>query len=284
MMTTTTTTHTESTEQTAQRLVQTIAEVGSCAVAFSGGVDSSVVAKAAQLALGDKAIAVTGRSASVSQTDLSEAAKVAKEIGMRHLLVDTHEGEREAYIRNESDRCFHCKTELYSIIDRVMEEQQINTLLNGANVDDQGDHRPGMIAAKNYEVRSPLIECGINKQMVRQLAQHWNLPVWDRPASPCLASRIAYGEQVTPARLKMIEQAEAFLRDHGLHEFRVRYHRDDLARVEVPLDKIAELADPKLRDELVATFQQIGFRYITIDLEGFRSGNLNQLVSLELPS
>ncbi|PHR98990.1 MAG: TIGR00268 family protein [Blastopirellula sp.] len=283
-MTTTTTTHTESTEQTAQRLVQTIAEVGSCAVAFSGGVDSSVVAKAAQLALGDKAIAVTGRSASVSQTDLSEAAKVAKEIGMRHLLVDTHEGEREAYIRNESDRCFHCKTELYSIIDRVMEEQQINTLLNGANVDDQGDHRPGMIAAKNYEVRSPLIECGINKQMVRQLAQHWNLPVWDRPASPCLASRIAYGEQVTPARLKMIEQAEAFLRDHGLHEFRVRYHRDDLARVEVPLDKIAELADPKLRDELVATFQQIGFRYITIDLEGFRSGNLNQLVSLELPS
>ncbi|MGY8770791.1 MAG: ATP-dependent sacrificial sulfur transferase LarE [Pirellulales bacterium] len=282
-MTTTTNSRTESTEQTAQQLVQTIAELGSCAVAFSGGVDSSVVAKAAQLALGDKAIAVTGRSASVSQTDLSEAAKVATEIGMRHLIVDTHEGEREAYIRNESDRCFHCKTELYSIIDKVMETEQISTLLNGANVDDQGDHRPGMIAAKNYEVRSPLIECGINKQTVRQLAQHWNLPVWDRPASPCLASRIAYGEEVTPARLKMIEQAEAFLRDHGLHEFRVRYHRDDLARVEVPLDKIAELADPKLRDELVAVFQEIGFRYITIDLEGFRSGNLNQLVSLDLP-
>ena len=154
-------------------------------------------------------------------------------------------------------------------------------VLNGANLDDRGDHRPGMVAAVEHRVRSPLLECGLSKNEVRQLAAHWNLPVWDKPASPCLSSRIAYGEEVTPERVKMIDQAEQLLRSLGLRELRVRYHKGDLARLEVPLDALPRLAKPDVRLRLVEELRQLGFKYVTLDLEGFRSGSLNQVLPVE---
>ena len=262
-------------------LLAWIARLESCAVAFSGGVDSTVVAKAAQLALGDSAVAVTATSPSVAQGEVELAQRLARQIGIRHRVIHTEEFDNPRYVQNAPDRCYHCKTELYSQLVRLAPELGFRTLLNGANTDDCGDYRPGMKAAAEHGVFSPLIECGLNKQDVRRLAAHWELPVWDKPASPCLSSRVAYGEAVTPERLAMIDEAERFLRNRGLRELRVRYHGGDLARIEVPASEIARLAEPQLRDALVQRLRELGFRYVTLDLEGFRSGNLNDVLPIE---
>jgi len=264
------------------QLLRRLAELESCAVAFSAGVDSTVVAKAARLALGDRAVAVTGVSASMAAGEVEEARAMAALIGIRHEVISTDEFSQPAYLRNSPDRCYHCKTELYTQLDRLLPELGVQHVVNGANADDLADYRPGMQAASEHTVRSPLAECGITKAEVRELAQAWNLPVWDKPATPCLSSRVAYGEEVSPQRLAMIDQAEQFLRSHGLRTIRVRYHKGDLARLEVPLDALPRLVDDAFRRELVAALRTIGFRFITLDLEGFRSGSLNQLVGLEL--
>ena len=253
----------------------------SCAVAMSAGVDSTVVAKAAQLALGSAAVAVTGVSASLAAGELDEARELARLIGIRHVVLETNEFTQPNYQRNASDRCYHCKTELYTQLDGVAERLSVAVIVNGANLDDVGDYRPGMQAAQEHAVRSPLIECGFTKDDVRQLAAHWSLPVWDKPASPCLSSRVAYGEEVTPERVSMIDQAEQHLRSLGLREVRVRYHRGDLARLEVPAVEIARLAEPAVRGSLVERFRQLGFKFVTLDLEGFRSGSLNTLIPVE---
>ena len=252
--------------------------VESCAVAFSGGVDSAVLAKAAQLALGEGALAVTGTSDSLAQGELDEARALARMIGIRHAVIETDEFANPDYLKNSPDRCYHCKTELYEQMGDVAPRFGAAVTLNGANLDDAGDHRPGMVAARENGVRSPLIECGLTKQEVRELAADWGLPVWDKPATPCLSSRVAYGEDVTPQRLKMIDQAERYLRQRGLREVRVRYHKGDLARIEVPLVALAQLADPAVVGHLAAHFRSLGFLFVTLDLEGFRSGSLNQLV------
>lgn len=263
------------------RLVAAIAGYGSCAVAFSGGVDSAVVAKAAQLALGQRAVAVTGVSDSLAQGELAAAEQAARQIGIRHHILSTNEFSSADYRRNAPDRCYHCKTELYLQLELSAQQLGVAVLVNGANFDDRGDHRPGMAAANEHAVRSPLLECEITKAEVRELAAHWQLPVWDKPASPCLSSRIAYGEEVTPQRVAMIDAAEQFLRAHGLRELRVRYHQGDLARIEVPLAALSQLAAPDLREALVARLRELGFKFITLDLEGLRSGSLNQVVPLE---
>ena len=263
------------------RLLQTLAGYGSCAVAMSAGVDSTLLAKAAQLALGEQAVAITGRSASLAAGELEEAERLARLIGIRHQVIDTGEFEQPEYRRNEPDRCFHCKTELYTRLEGLAEQLGVATIVNGANLDDRGDYRPGMSAAAEHQIRSPLIECGFSKADVRALAADWNLPVWDKPASPCLSSRVAYGEEVTPQRVAMIDQAEQYLRSLGLREVRVRYHKGDLARLEVPVDAVARLADPAVRGPLAARFKELGFQYITLDLEGFRSGSLNQVLSVD---
>lgn len=262
-------------------LLQNLRELDRVVVAYSGGVDSAVVAKAAQLALGDRATAVTGVSSSLAAGELDEARRVAALIGIRHETIETQEFQQPAYLENAPDRCYHCKTELYTRLDVLIERYPGTVIVNGANLDDRGDYRPGMTAAREHQVRSPLIECELTKADVRALAAHWNLPVADKPASPCLSSRIAYGEAVTPERTAMIDAAERFLRDKGLRELRVRYHKGDLARIEVPADAIAKLAERQLRSELAARFKQLGFKFITLDLEGFRSGSLNQIIGIE---
>jgi pyridinium-3,5-biscarboxylic acid mononucleotide sulfurtransferase len=264
-----------------ERLLDVLRGYGSCAVAFSGGVDSAVVAQAARLALGDSALAVTGTSDSLATGELAAAQDLARHIGIRHEVISTEEFSNPAYQRNSPDRCYHCKTELYTRLEGMTERLGVQVIVNGANWDDRGDHRPGMSAASQHAVRSPLIECQLTKDDVRRLAAAWLLPVWDKPASPCLSSRVAYGEAVTPERVAMIDQAEQFLRRQGLRELRVRYHGGDLARIEVPLHELGRLAEPTLRAALVAHLRSLGFKYITLDLEGFRSGSLNQVIPAE---
>jgi uncharacterized protein len=267
-------------DQKRQKLLARLAELQSCAVAFSAGVDSTVVAKAARLALGDQAVAVTGTSPSMAAGELDEAKQLAALIGIRHEIVPTDEFSQQDYLRNASDRCYHCKTELYTQLDRLLPRLGVQHAVNGANVDDLGDYRPGMQAAAEHAVLSPLAECGLNKAEVRELARQWNLPVWDKPATPCLSSRVAYGEEVTPQRLAMIDRAEQFLRSQGLRTVRVRYHKGDMARLEVPVEALSQFVDDRFRRELIARLREIGFKFVTLDLEGFRSGSLNQLVQL----
>lgn len=252
----------------------------SCAVAFSGGIDSTVVAKAAQLALGDAALAVTGTSASLAAGELDEARQLAALIGIRHQVIQTAEFNNPQYVRNAPDRCYHCKSELYTQLDQLAEQLQVAVVFNGANLDDLGDYRPGMQAATEHRTRSPLAECGFHKSDVRELAALWQLPTWDKPATPCLSSRVAYGEEVTPERLAMIDQAEQYLRESGLRSLRVRYHKGDLARVEVPPEALERLCQSGAREALVARLKTLGFKFVTLDLEGFRSGSLNSLVTI----
>ena len=248
---------------------------------MSAGVDSTVVAQAAQLALGDRAVAVTGTSASLAEGELAAAQDLARRIGIRHHVLATDEFSQADYRRNQPDRCYHCKTELYTQLEGLAGQLGVSVIVNGANLDDQGDYRPGMTAATEHSVRSPLIECGFTKADVRALAAHWQLPIWDKPASPCLSSRVAYGEEVTPERVAMIDRAEQYLRSLGLREVRVRYHRGDLARLEVPIHEIARLAEFEARAGIVHALAGLGFKYVTLDLQGFRSGSLNQVLPIE---
>lgn len=262
-----------------EQLVSRIAELRSCLVAFSGGVDSAVVAKAAHLALGDRAIAVTGVSASLAAGELDIARRIAQFIGIQHETISTDELSDPGYLQNAPNRCWHCKTELYEQMQKLADRLGRPVLLNGANLDDQGDFRPGMQAAEEHNVRSPLLECGIDKQGVRQLARYWELEVWDKPATPCLSSRVVYGLDITPERLARIDAAEQVLRELELPTVRVRCHQDELARLEVPTEALPMLCEAGLREQLVKQLRALGFRYVTLDLEGFRSGSFHQLIS-----
>ena len=259
----------------AEKLVKHILSYESCAIAYSGGVDSAVVAQAARFALGDQAIAITGVSPSLAQDELEFARHLALQIGIEHVELDTHEASNPDYIANAPDRCFHCKSELYRVLANYADAHELSTLVNGTIIDDLGDYRPGLAAAEKASVRSPLAECKFDKQAVRLVAQYWGLEVWDKPASPCLASRIAYGQQVLPERLKMVDKAEQLLLQLGMRECRVRYHEGDLARIEVPVEEISILGEPHIREWLTRELLEIGFRYVTVDLAGFRSGSLN---------
>jgi len=262
-------------------LLDLLRESGRVAVAFSAGVDSTVVAKAAQVACGDNAVAVTAVSPSLASGELEEAERLAAQIGIRHVVIRTDEFDREGYRRNAGDRCYHCKTELYSRLGEIVDRLGVDVVVNGANLDDRGDYRPGMQAASEHHVRSPLIEAGFSKADVRALAQEWNLPVWDKPASPCLSSRIAYGVEATPERVARIDAAERYLREMlGERELRVRVEANELARIEVPVSALPALVDPERRAAIVTKLRELRFRYVTLDLEGFRSGSLNAALPL----
>jgi uncharacterized protein len=264
------------------RLLAVLGELHGVAVAFSGGIDSTVVAKAAFLALGGRAVAVTADSPSVPRSELAEAKELARLIGIRHVVVATEEFDNPDYLKNDGTRCYHCKTELYSTVERLLPELGASVVVSGANLDDRGDYRPGLVAAAEHAVRHPLLEVGFTKADVRAVARAWGLPTWDKPAAPCLSSRLAPGLAVTPERTRRVEEAEAFLRSRGLRECRVRYHEGDLARVEVPAAEVGRLAAEPLRGELARELRRLGFKFVTLDLDGFRSGSLNVLVPLEL--
>lgn len=254
---------------------------GRVAVAFSGGVDSAVVAQAAQLACGAKAVAVTAVSPSLASGELEHAVALAQQIGIRHIVIDTQEFSQAGYVQNAGNRCYFCKTELYTRIEEIAAREPFDLLVNGANADDVGDHRPGMVAATEHQVRSPLLEVGLTKAEVRELAFEWDLPVWDKPASPCLSSRIAYGVEVTPERVARVDAAEFWLREQlGIRELRVRLEANDLARLEVPLEALSRLVEGDLRQRTTTYLKSLGFRSVTIDLEGFRSGSLNAVLSI----
>jgi uncharacterized protein len=263
------------------RLLEVLRGFRRVVVAFSGGVDSAVVAQAAQLALGNAALAVTADSPSVARTELADARRIAHQIGIDHRVVSTAEFDDADYVRNDGARCYFCKSELYAQIEQLLPELGDPVVCSGANVDDMGDYRPGLTAAAEHRVRHPLQEAGCTKADVRALARHWGLDIWDKPAAPCLSSRLAPGVAVTVERTGRIEEAERLLRDLGFRECRVRLHEGELARIEVPADQLSKLAQPGCREAVTGRLRALGFRFVTLDLEGFRSGSLNQLVSLE---
>lgn len=248
-------------------------------VAYSGGVDSAVVARAAREACGERARAVTAVSASLAQGELEHAQELARLIGIAHEVIETREFENPSYIANPANRCYHCKTELYNQLDALCERWPGAVVVNGANVDDLGDWRPGLQAAREHQVDSPLVAVGISKAEVRALAKHWQLPAWDKPASPCLSSRVAYGIAVTPERLARIDASERFIREElGLRELRVRLEANELARIEVPLAEVPRLFAEGVSQRVAQRLRELGFRAVCLDLEGFRSGSLNDLL------
>ena len=256
------------------RLHAVLASTGGAVVAFSGGTDSALVAAAAARSLGPRAVAVTAVSPSLPPGELEVARRLAAQVGIRHRSVRTHEVELEAYLENGPDRCYHCKGELYGTLRRVAAQEGLPVVVSGANVDDLGDYRPGLRAAGEHGVRHPLVEAGFTKAEVREAARELGLPTWDKPASACLSSRIAHGVRISVEELSKVGRAERALKALGFRQVRVRVH-GDLVRVEVEAPDVARLADPAVRERAVAALKGLGYRYVTLDLEGFRSGSMN---------
>lgn len=248
-------------------------------IAFSGGVDSAVVAAAAHRALGSNAVAWTGLGAAVPESDLAAAASVARAIGIEHVVVPTAEIQNPDYIANRSDRCFHCKSTLYETIASWAQEHQFETILSGTNAEDLGDYRPGLKAASNWNVQAPLAELGYSKEVVRGIANYWGLSVASKPASPCLASRIAYGQLVTVGRLGRIESMEKWLCSQGFHDVRARVHADELLRLEIHADELAQTVVEPMRSKIATKATELGFRYVTIDIQGRQSGSMNRVLN-----
>jgi uncharacterized protein len=265
-----------------ERLLGALRAMQRVAVAVSGGIDSTVVAMAAFQALGDQAVAVTADSPSVPRAELENAIAMARLIGIHHRVIPTHEFLNDDYLRNDGSRCYHCKSELYSRIEELIPQLGVAVVCSGANLDDLGDYRPGLTAAAEHHVRHPLQEAGFTKADVRALARAWGLPIWDKPASPCLSSRLAPGLAVTPDRVARIEAAEAYLHRLGIRDCRVRLHEGDLARIELLPADIEKMAGIAAREELQHEFRRLGFRFVTMDLAGLRSGSMNELIDVSV--
>lgn len=251
-------------------------------VCFSGGIDSTLVLAVAHEQLGERALGVTALSPSVAESEQEDARRIASAIGAAHVCVDTHELNKPDYVKNGADRCYHCKTELYGVVHAFAVQRGFTTLLNGTNADDLGDYRPGLRAATEAQVHSPLATLQFTKNDVRAAALELGLDTWDKPASACLASRLPYGTHVTPERLQRVAQLEAFLRTSGFRHVRVRYH-DALARIEVAPEHLPKLVEPSFAPKLHAAGRAAGFTYVTVDVAGYRQGSHNEALPRHLP-
>jgi uncharacterized protein len=257
------------------RLRSDLAALGKVVIAFSGGVDSSFLVRIAADVLGPDVVALTTRSSTEVGDDFALAVELASALGVRHIVVEADELEIPGYAANPIDRCYFCKTNLYRICAVEAEKLGIDVIADGANLDDTGDYRPGLTAATEHRIRHPLIDAGLTKQDVRDLSHRLGLPTWDKPSSPCLSSRFPYGTTITRDGLEKVAQGERLLHRLGFRECRVRYH-DKVARIEVPANEIARLAEPETRLAVVDGLKELGFAYVTVDLQGFRSGSLNE--------
>jgi uncharacterized protein len=254
--------------------------LGRTLVAYSGGVDSAFLAWAAHRVLGSDMLAVIADSPSLARTHFNDAVEFAREHGIPLEIVTTTELDRAEYVRNDSSRCFHCKDELFTVMESFRAEHGFNSIAYGVNVDDQGDYRPGQIAARQHYVAAPLLDAGLTKPEIRELAEQANLRVWDKPASACLSSRIEYGRPVTREALSTVEQGEDALRALGFRQFRVRHH-GEIVRIEIASNELSRALTSEMAAEFTRIFKTLGFKFVTLDLEGFRSGSMNTLLPAE---
>jgi len=267
-----------------ERLQEDLRALESVVVAFSAGADSTLLLKVALDVLGPvNVVAVTGKSDSLARRELDQAKELAAVYGTEHVLIETDEFDNPAYVANPTNRCYLCKTTLYEHLGEFAERRGIKAVVSGSNADDLGDYRPGMQAAAEHRVHAPLVKAGLTKAEVRKLSLRLGLPTYDKPASPCLSSRIPYGEPVTPEKLRTVEAAEAFLHELGIRECRVRHH-GNLARIEVPPEQFMHLADPVVAARVDEHFRSLGYTYVALDLRGFRSGSLNEVILPEAVS
>jgi uncharacterized protein len=267
-----------STEEKEALLLSRLANLSSVIVALSGGADSAYLAWAAHQALGERALSVTALSPSFSAHDRAMVEEFVSKVGVRHEFIETYEMENPSYRANEPDRCFYCKDELFSKLDEIAVAKGFSAVAYGVNADDTLDFRPGHRAAANHQVLAPLLDAGLRKTEIRMLSQRAGLPTWDRPASACLASRLPYGTEVTPERLALVERGEAALRELGFRQFRVRLH-DQLARVEIAPDEMPRALSVQMSATIAERLKAAGFSYVALDLEGYRQGSLNEILS-----
>ncbi|MCL6505828.1 MAG: ATP-dependent sacrificial sulfur transferase LarE [Bryobacteraceae bacterium] len=266
-----------------EKLFAILRDLGRVIVAYSGGADSAYLAWAAHTVLGDNALAVTADSPSLAASHRRDAAEFARRFGLRHEFIPTYEFDNPAYVANNPDRCFHCKDELFQRLEEIGRLRGIPHILYGVNVDDLGDYRPGQNAARLHQVKAPLVEAGLRKAEIRELSRRAGLPTWDRPASACLSSRIPYGTPVTPETVKIVETGEEALKALGFRQFRVRFH-GELVRIEIAPEELPKALDPEMARRFVEIFKPLGFHYVTLDLEGYRQGSLNETLPTRSPA
>jgi uncharacterized protein len=257
-----------------------LGQLGRVLVAYSGGVDSAFLASAAHKVLGDEMRAVIADSPSLARTQFADAIAFAREQGIPLEVISTGELERPEYARNDSSRCFFCKDELFTLMEKFRAERGFDTIAYGVNLDDQGDFRPGQRAAREHNVAAPLLQAGLSKTEIRELARAAGLRVWDKPASACLSSRIEYGRPVTRETLSAVERGEDALRGLGFQQFRVRHH-GDIVRIEIAAEELPRALNLEMSAQFIRIFKDLGFKFVTLDLEGFRSGSMNSLLSVE---
>ncbi len=260
-----------------ERLLAALGAMESVIVAYSGGADSAYLAWAAHRALGDQAVAITADSASLPDSHKSDAEEFAREQGFRHEYIATYEFDNPDYLKNDRDRCFHCKDELFTQLDKTAQERGIAHVIYGVNVDDLGDYRPGQRAAKIHQVKAPLVDAGLTKAEIRELSRRAGLKTWDRPASACLSSRIPYGTPVTIENVKTVDRGEDAIRALGFRQFRVRFH-GDVVRIEIAPEELERALTVEMSREFTGIFKKLGFHYVTLDLEGYRQGSLNAVL------